>query len=67
MKKNKKINDVLDFLSALSLLGFLYYIFNYKIIFNSNISDTHKYELYVLLILAIINTGRIIINFNNKK
>ncbi len=55
------INKILDFIAALSILGFLSFLLNSEIIFDSNLSENTKYELIIFLIIALINTTRLII------
>ena len=60
------INKILDFIAALSILGFLSFLLNSEIIFDSNLSENTKYELIVFLIIALINTARLIIIVNKN-
>lgn len=60
------INKILDFIAALSVLGFLSFLLNSEIIFDSNLSENTKYELIVFLIIALINTARLIIIVNKN-
>lgn len=60
------INKILDFIAALSILGFLSFLLNSEIIFDSNLSENTKYELIIFLIIALINTARLIIIVNKN-
>lgn len=60
------INKILDFIAALSILGFLSFLLNSEIIFDSNLSENTKHELIIFLIIALINTARLIIIVNKN-
>lgn len=60
------INKILDFIAALSILGFLSFILNSEVIFDSNLSKSIKYELIIFIIIALINTVRLIIIVNKN-
>ena len=66
------INKILDFIAALSVLGFLSFILNSEVIFDSNLSKNVKYELIIFIIIALVNTIRLIMivsknNSDNEK
>lgn len=62
------ISKILDFIAALSVLGFLSFILNSEAIFDSNLNESIKYELIIFITIALINTIRLImiINKNNS-
>ena len=66
------INKILDFIAALSILGFLSFVLNSEVIFDSNLSKNVKYELIIFIIIALVNTIRLIMivsknNSDNEK
>ena len=60
------INKILDFIAALSVLGFLSFILNSEVIFDSNLNENIKYELIIFIIIALVNTVRLIMIVNKN-